>query len=220
MEAVSTSLPQPPKKCECALDNGKIRHPLFVSMMSISADGLKAGIKLPSRICADTNPLFRVRQLNGQVPTMPIEIIETKHASDDADSDLDDNSTTTTKRRKKRRRRRKRKSNKGAPYWQLDLSIGPFETGANELKQMWIDGSRKLEGRMVAGVKFSAFVNELLQKGRETVDIRPPEGKEIVIYSRDQTELVKLLNARGSQLKQRNNKRSKKNVAQSDDSLD
>lgn len=84
---------------------------------------------------------------------------------------------------------------KGAPYWQMDLAVGPFETGANALKKMWSEKSRKVDCRLVAGVKFSALITGLNEGPK------PPEGSEIVIYARDTSTLYQLLHEREAQLK-------------------
>ncbi len=149
------------KRCECP-GMAAPRHPLFVTMISISQAGVDAGVDFPSKISVATNPFYRVRQLNG----------------------LADNSG---KRRKKKR--------KGATYWQVDLAIGPFETGARTLQKIWAEKSRKVDCRLVAGVKFAALVDNI-ENGP-----KPPEGKEVVIYARDKKLLYRLLHEREGQLK-------------------
>jgi hypothetical protein len=88
-----------------------------------------------------------------------------------------------------------KKKKKGAPYWQIDLVVGPFEDGARMLKKMWADKSRKVDCRLVAGVKFSALAKNI-EDGP-----RPPPGKEITIYARDKRLLFRLLHEREGQLR-------------------
>lgn len=170
----------PRKRCGCLTGEAE-RHPLFTCMFSINEAGKAQGIEFPSRISVATNPLFRAKQLNGQVAA------ETKGPGS-----------------KKPGKPKRTKSKKGAPYWQLDLAIGPFEKGARELKQMWADGSRKVDGRMVAGVKFASQINSMMTKSTpETAKFVVAKGQQMTIYTRDKTQLFPLLNQKEYQFKKR-----------------
>lgn len=65
----------------------------------------------------------------------------------------------------------------GAPYWKLDLIIGPFTCGATLFKKRWQHQTRELSARILRGI--------MLAKAQQTTKLR--------VFARDPDYIYRLL---------------------------
>jgi len=86
---------------------------------------------------------------------------------------------------------------KGAPYWELELVIGPFAEGARQLAVDWSLGSRKLVCRIQAGIQLTCRVNACLEQQMPPGEIKSKLGclpeTRLHVWARDKEQLIALL---------------------------
>lgn len=83
-----------------------------------------------------------------------------------------------------------RLAKKGAPYWVLELVMGPFSRGARQLAVEWAAKSRKVACRVLYALEMACRINADLEKGTDAVAV--PTGR-VAIWARDASELERLL---------------------------
>lgn len=89
---------------------------------------------------------------------------------------------------------------KGAPYWILELVIGPFADGARQLAVDWANKSRKVACRIVFAVQMVCRINDLLKTNPtdqallESVKCIPARREGVVVWARDKHRIHTLMN--------------------------
>lgn len=77
---------------------------------------------------------------------------------------------------------------KGAPHWQLEMSIGPFSKGAGAVKDEW-SRSRTVPCRVLKGFQLAKTTPP---------NVIVPSDKELCVYTRDQAKLAEIVRERQS----------------------
>lgn len=89
-----------------------------------------------------------------------------------------------------------RAARKGAPYWILELVIGPFASGANRFKEECAK-SRKISCRIQAGIQCACRVNALVRESHAPAELAKLAGcvpiGELVVWARDKQYLMNTL---------------------------
>lgn len=67
----------------------------------------------------------------------------------------------------------------GAPFWQIELIIGPFSTSGTDFKEKWLAKSRTAVRRLVFGILMAEKWNRLF-------------GLQLTVYARNRDNSIKL----------------------------